>query len=133
MFCTEKGAIMKTETLVYDNLKRVIPENAQKTILFAAVGQTNYEIQFFSLLSNSNQFQQCFLLAESGELDENELDASFRKIAENIRADSHFKSDKINICTVEIDKVGVKLGFEYYDKSARIFQIKKMWKEKYLV
>lgn len=124
---------MKTESLIYDSLKRVIPENAQNTILFANISQTSYEIQFFSLLPGSNQFQQCFQLAENGELDEIELDSAFRKIAGNIRSDSRFKRDKVNIFTMVINKTGLKSGFEYYDKSAGIFQIKKRWKENYLV
>ena len=40
---------MKIETLVFDNLKKMIPADASKTILFAGVADTNYELFFYCI------------------------------------------------------------------------------------
>ncbi|MEF9939687.1 MAG: hypothetical protein RR768_06170 [Clostridium sp.] len=123
---------MKIETLLYDALKSVIPADATKTVLFAEVGETSYEIQFFSLLQDAKQYQQCFQMAEQGALDENALDGAFERIADLIRRDEQYKQNKINIFTLIVDKNGVRLAAESFDRNARVYQIKKLWKEQYL-
>lgn len=123
---------MKTETMLYDILKGVLPASATKTVLFAEVAETSYEMQFFSLLQDTEQYQQCFQMAEEGTLDENALDDAFGRIAGLIRSDVQYKQDEINIFTLIVDKTGVRLVVESFEKSARIYQIKKTWKARYL-
>lgn len=123
---------MKTETMLYDVLKNVIPADAIKTVLFAAVGETSYEMQFFSLFQDADQYQQCFQMAEEGTLDENALDGAFERIAAFIRSDAQYKENEINIFTLVVNKNGVRLAVQTFDKHARMYQIKKSWKEQYL-
>jgi len=118
---------MKLETLIYDNLKKVIPLNSIKTVMFAKVANTNYEIYFYSYLADDNNPKQCFSLAEEGVLDENDLDNVFSKIAEDYRKSDKFKEDKNNIITFTIEKNEAKLKVEYYDKGERLNGIKKAW------
>ena len=123
---------MKIETLVFDSLKKIIPQNAAKTVLFASVTETSYEL-FFYCLFEDGVFRQCYTLAEDGILDSYLLDMTFTKIAEQIRADKKYKSDSKNVFTFTVDERGVRLTVDYYSEEARTYKIKKDWKEKYII
>lgn len=122
---------MKIETLVFDNLKKVIPKNASKTILYANVTDSSYEL-FFYCLFEDGIFKQCYTLAEDGILDSHLLDITFAKIAEQIRTDKKYKANNYNVFTVTVDNDGVRLDVDCYSKDAKMYKIKKGWKEKYL-
>ena len=123
---------MKLETLVFDSLRKIIPQDASKTVLFANVTDTSYELFFYSLFDDGI-FKQCYTLAENGILDSHMLDVCFSKIAEQIRADKEYRPDSKNVFTFIVDDRGVCLNVDYYSKNARIYKIKKDWKEKYIV
>lgn len=123
---------MKIETLMFDTLKKLIPEGTSKTILFANVEETSYEVFFYCAFSDG-KFHQCYTMAEKGVIDAYLLDLSFSKIAENIRSDKKYKEDKSNVYTFVVDNTGVHLDVEYYEKDANQYKIIKMWKEKYII
>lgn len=123
---------MKIETLVFDSLKEIIPRDASKTILFANVTDTSYEL-FFYCLFKDGVFKQCYTLAGDGILDSHLLDVCFSKIAEQIRADKKYRSDSKNVFTFTVDEQGVYLDVDYYSEDARTYTIKKDWQERYII
>lgn len=123
---------MKLETLVFDSLKKIIPKDATKTVLFASVMDTRYEL-FFYCLFEDGAFKQCYTLAEDGILDSHLLDITFAKIVEQIKSDKKYKADNCNVFTVTVDNNSVLMDVDYYSKNAKVYKIKKEWKEKYLI
>lgn len=122
---------MKIETLVFDNLRKIIPQDASKTILFANVTDTSYEVFFYSLFDDGI-FKQCYALAEDGILDAHLLDMVFAKIVEQIRADKKYKANNNNLFTFMVDGHGISLDVDYYGIDAKLYKIKKEWKAKYI-
>ena len=53
---------MKLETLAYDNIKKVLPKGALKTVVYANISDTSYEIFFYSLFPGQG-YKQCYELA----------------------------------------------------------------------
>lgn len=117
---------MKPETLIYDKVRRIIPKESSKTVFFAAVTETSYEVFFYAYIDGNPV--QCFELAEQGMLDENELDIVFAYIVDIIKESEFYQNDKNNIATITVDKSGVKMDMEYIKKDARIYGVKKKWK-----
>ena len=122
---------MKLETLAYDNIKKVLPQGAEKTVVYASISDTCYEIFFYSFFPKKG-YKQCYELAEENNLDAALLDITFERMAEVIKNDKQYKSGKINLFTFIIDDDGIRMDTEYLDKNTRIYFIKKEWKEKYL-
>ena len=122
---------MKIETMVYDRLKNLIPTTAEKTILFACVGDTSQELYFYSLFAQSG-YKQCFSLAEEYLLDENELDRAFEDISRLIRKDRNYKSEEINVYTFIFEKTKMELQIDYHNRNFSVYKIKKNWEQKYL-
>lgn len=122
---------MKIETLVFDNLKKVLPKEATKTILYAFVEDTSYELYFYCVMGDG-KLHQCYSLAENGILDSYTLDQTFAMIASQIKSDKKYKVGSNNIFTFVIDNCGVQLDVNYYEKGSKVFKIKKQWSEKYL-
>ena len=122
---------MKVETLIYDRVRSIIPNKSSKTVFFASVSETGYEVFFYAFIDG--QPVQCFELAEKDLLDENELDAIFADIVDIIKQSKVYHSDKNNIATIIIDKFGVNIDVEYMDRDARMYGIKKEWKQKMIL
>ena len=121
---------MKPETLIYEKVRGIIPERSRKTVFFAAVSATGYELFFYSYIDGSPV--QCYALAEQGRLDANELDAVFEAVAGIIRASKNYKADKYNIATIWVDPSGIRMNLEYAEKDAGMYGIKKDWKQRNL-
>lgn len=128
---TKKVIEMKLETLAYDNIKKVLPQGAEKTVVYASISDTCYEIFFYSFFSKKG-YKQCYELAEENNLDAALLDITFERMAKVIKNDKQYKSEKINLFTFIIDDDGIRMDTEYLDKNTRIYFIKKEWKEKYI-
>ena len=118
---------MKPETLIYDKVRQIIPEGSSKTVFFASVTETSYEVFFYAYIDGNPA--QCFELAEQELLDENELDTVFADIVDVIKKSKVYQNDKNNIATITVDKSGVKMDMEYVDKNARMYGVKKEWKK----
>ena len=73
---------MKPETLIYDKVRQIIPKGSSKTVFFASVTETSYEVFFYAYIDGNPV--QCFELAEQELLDENELDTVFADIVDVI-------------------------------------------------
>lgn len=121
---------MKIETLIYEKIRPIIPSKSEKTIFFASISQTNYEVFFYAFIDGRPI--QCFKLAEQENLDENELDSVFESIVNIIKESKCYKKDKYNIATIIIDKLGVKMSIKYYDKGARMYKVKKEWEQNHI-
>lgn len=118
---------MKPETLIYDKVRQIIPKGSLKTVFFASVTETSYEVFFYAYIDGNPV--QCFELAEQELLDENELDTVFADIVDVIKKSKVYQNDKNNIATITVDKSGVKMDMEYVDKNARMYGVKKEWKQ----
>lgn len=119
---------MKTETLIYEKVRNIILDNSEKTFFFAAISQTSYEMFFYSYIDGKPI--QCYELAEEDKLDANELDNVFEAIVDIIKVSKVFNSDKYNIATIKVDKSGIKMSMEYYDRDVRLYKVKKEWEQK---
>ncbi len=119
---------MKPETMMYEKITQIVPENSDKTIFFASITKTSYEVIFYSFINGEPK--QCYTLAEEGKLDENMLAEVFDSMVNIIRSSKLFKEDKINIATIRFDKSQIKMDMEYYEKDVRMFKIKKEWQQK---
>lgn len=119
---------MKPETMMYKKITQIVPENSDKTIFFASITKTSYEVIFYSFINGEPK--QCYTLAEEGKLDENMLAEVFDSMVNIIRSSKLFKEDKINIATIRFDKSQIKMDMEYYEKDVRMFKIKKEWHQK---
>lgn len=122
---------MKLETLIYDAIKKVIPQESLKTAVYANVNDTSYEI-FFYCLFPQNGYRQCYDLAEADVLDAHLLDMTFEEIAKVIKTDKAYESERNNLFTFIIDASGVKMTVEHFDKDTRMYRVKKEWNEKNL-
>ena len=122
---------MKLETLIYDAIKKVIPQESLKTAVYANVTDTSYEI-FFYCLFPQNGYRQCYDLAEADVLDAHLLDMTFEEIAKVIKTDKAYESERNNLFTFIIDASGVKMTVEHFAKDTRMYRIKKEWTEKNL-
>lgn len=121
---------MKIETLIYEKVREIIPAKSEKTIFFAAISRTSYEVFFYSFINGIPK--QCFELAEEGKMDENVLNKAFGEIVDIIRDSKQFIVDKYNIATIRIDKTGIKIDIEYYDRNVRMYKIKKEWANQHI-
>ena len=122
---------MKLETLIYDAIKKVIPQESLKTAVYANVNDTSYEI-FFYCLFPQNGYRQCYDLAEADVLDAHLLDMTFEEIAKVIKTDKAYESERNNLFTFIIDASGIKMTVEHFDKDTRMYRVKKEWNEKNL-
>lgn len=118
---------MKPETLIYEKIKYIIPDKSEKTIFFAFIDNTSYEVFFYSFIDG--KAHQCFELTEKGLLDENELDKVFLEIVNIIKNSKLYIPEKKNISTIKLDKSGIKLYIKYAEKDARLYKIKKEWEK----
>ena len=118
---------MKPETLIYDKIKNIVPVNSDKNIFFAAIGETSFEMLFYSYIDNKPV--QCFDLAEQNILDENMLDETFEDITNIIKSSKSYDDGKLNVVTITLDEKGIKMSVEYYEKDAHLYKIKKEWKQ----
>ena len=119
---------MKAETLIYDKARTILPQGGEKTVFFAAITQSSYEVFFYTFMGGKPV--QCYKLAEEGKLDADELDAVFAAIADILKESRLFHADKSNVATILVDEAGVKMTMEYYDRDVRLYGIKKEWKQK---
>ena len=122
---------MKAETLIYEKVRTIIPIGSEKTVFFASVTETSYEMFFYAFLDGKPK--QCYALAEQNVLDENELDSAFKEAVTIIRESKLFRKEKNNIVTFIVDRSGVRMDIRYYEKDAHMYRIKKEWKEENIV
>ena len=121
---------MKPETLIYDRVKLIIPKNSDKTVFFAAISDTSYEVIFYSFIDGKPV--QCFALAEQNILDENELDVVFDDIVNVIKSSKVYKEDKLNIATIILDRAGIEMSVDYHGLDESLYKVKKEWKQSVL-
>lgn len=118
---------MKPETLIFDKVRKILPDKSDKTIFFVGITKTSQEVYFYSFING--EAVQCYTLAEQYELDENELAEVFSEIVEIIKNSKLYIPDKYNVGTISIDKSGIKLDMGYYDMDASEYRIQKEWKK----
>lgn len=118
---------MKPETLIFDKVRKILPDKSDKTIFFVGITKTSQEVYFYSFING--EAVQCYTLAEQYELDENELAEVFSEIVEIIKDSKLYVPDKYNVGTISIDKFGIKLDMGYYDMDASEYRIQKEWKQ----
>ena len=121
---------MKPETLIYDKIKKIIPEKSEKTVFFAGITNTSKEVYFYTFIDG--KYEQCFSLAEKYEFDENELSEVFSKVVKIIKESTLYLNDKYNIATIIVDNEEVSIKMEYFDVDISEYKIQKEWKKKYL-
>lgn len=118
---------MKPETLIFDKVRKILPDKSDKTIFFVGITKTSQEVYFYSFINGKPI--QCYTLAEQYELDENELAEVFSEIVKIIKDSKRYIPEKYNVGTISVDKSGIKLDMDYYDMDASEYRIQKEWKK----
>ncbi len=118
---------MKLETIIFDKVKKILPEKSEKTIFFVGITKTSQEVYFYSYING--EAIQCYTLAEQDELDENELAQVFSDVVRVIKDSKCYIPEKYNVGTISVDKSGIRLDMEYYDMNASEYRIQKEWKK----
>jgi|BioPla2DNA2_1021312.scaffolds.fasta_scaffold87570_2 hypothetical protein len=118
---------MKPETLIFDKIRKIIPDKSEKTVFFVGITKTSQEVYFYAFIDG--QAVQCYTLAEQYELDENELAEVFSEIVGIIKESNLYNPDKYNVGTISVDKSGIKLSMGYHDMDASEYRIQKEWKK----
>ena len=91
--------------------------------LLGLITNTSYEVIFYA--KYKGLIKQSNALAEEGVLNIGFVDEIYASIAKTVRECDQFDSDKMNIITVEDEKVSIK----YDEKSCRVYNLKKRWKK----
>lgn len=118
---------MKPKTLIFDKVRKILPDKSEKTIFFVGITKTSQEVYFYSFIDGNAV--QCYTLAEQYELDENELAEVFAEVVRIIKESKLYDPAKYNVGTICIDKSGIKLNMVYYDMDASEYRIQKEWKK----
>ena len=118
---------MKPETLIFDKIRKIIPDKSEKTVFFVGITKTSQEVYFYAFIDG--QAVQCYTLAEQYELDENELAEVFSEIVGIIKESKLYNPDKYNVGTILLNKSGIKLSMGYHDMDASEYRIQKEWKK----
>jgi hypothetical protein len=118
---------MKLETLIFDKIRKIIPDKSEKTVFFVGITKTSREVYFYAFIDG--QAVQCYTLTEQYELDENELAEVFSEIVEIIKESKLYNPDKYNVGTISVDKSGIKLNMGYHDMDESEYRIQKEWKK----
>jgi hypothetical protein len=121
---------MKPETLIYDKVRNIIPENSEKVIFFVGITDTSQEVYFYSF--TGGKAVQCYTLAEQYELDENELAEVFSEIVKIIRESDIYTAGKYNVVTLTADRSGISINTAHHDMDESEYKIQKAWKKKYI-
>lgn len=119
---------MKPETLIFDKVRKILPDKSEKTIFFVGITKTSQEVYFYSFIDGVAV--QCYTLAEQYELNENELAEVFSEIVGIIKKSKLYIPEKYNVGTITVDKSGIKLDMSYHDMNASEYRIQKEWKER---
>lgn len=118
---------MKPETLIFDKVRKILPDKSEKTVLFVGITKTSQEVYFYSFING--EAIQCYTLAEQYELDENELAEVFSEIVGIIKDSKLYIPDKYNVGTITVDKSGIRLDMRYHEMDASEYRIQKEWKK----
>lgn len=118
---------MKLETLIFDKVKKILPDNSDKNIFFVGITKTSQEVYFYSFING--EAVQCYTLAEQNILDENELSVIFSEVVELVKSSTLYNPDKYNIGTINIDENGINFDMVYHDMDVSEYRIQKKWKK----
>lgn len=118
---------MKLETLIFDKVKKILPDNSDKNIFFVGITKTSQEVYFYSF--TNGEAVQCYTLAEQNILDENELSLVFSEVVELVKNSTLYNPDKYNVGTINIDENGINFDMVYHDMNVSEYRIQKKWKK----
>lgn len=122
---------MKLETMVYDRLKHILPDDAKHVVVFSCVTDDYYELFFYAAMPGTG-YVQCYQLAEEDLLDANQLDRVFSQIAMDIRSASQYQRGQINVFTFVLSESSIHLDVQYANPEKSLYRIKKDWRKQYL-
>lgn len=108
--------------LLRDEILKIKSKGFTDLYLLGLITNTSYEIIFY--VNYNGIIKQSNALAEEGILNIGFVDEIYASIAKIVRECEQFDSDKMNIITVEDEKVSIK----YDEKSCRVYNLKKRWK-----
>ena len=133
MFATKQPAkknlrhtLTEGERIMTTLIDEIVKLNLGSIELLALVTSTSYEVVFYATV-NGKKYQSNALTAE-GLFDILKMDEFYSKVATIIRNASNFKSDSMNIVTVNSSAT---IKWEYAERNCRIYPIKKNWKNSF--
>ena len=111
------------KNLLCDEISKIKSKGLTDLHVLGLITNTSYEIIFY--VNYDGIIMQSNTLAEEGFLSIGFVDELYASIAKVVRGCEQFDPDKMNIITVEDEKVTIK----YDEKSCRVYDLKKRWKE----
>ena len=118
---------MKKINEICGRLAGIIPEDAEKNILFCEVENTAYEIFYYSLYGDGRTKHSSEIIDE-GNIDVSVVQKGFDNIAKFIRNSEVYNPEQRNVITVTINGSAKRVEVAQYDKSVGLYKIKKEWK-----
>lgn len=109
--------------LLRDEILKIKSKGLADLHLLGLITNTSYEIIFY--VNYNGRIMQSNALAEEGILNIGFVDEIYASIAKIVRECEQFDSDKMNIITVEDEKISIT----YDEKSCRVYNLKKRWKK----
>lgn len=114
---------------IFDELSKYLLNGWEKLVVYLEYGSNSYSFSFYEKIEG--EYIKCFDIPN---VDETELDVSFRIIDKTISADRNELSEKWSNMTMTVDKKGsMHTDFDYTDLSSGNYKYIKEWKEKYLL
>ena len=108
---------------IHDEVLKIEKKGLTDVELLALVTDSSYEVVFYA--NYNGKTRQSNDLAEDGVLELDFVDGIYSSVANAVRADKKFDSEKMNI----IKASGENVSVEYDEKNCRVYGLKKKWKE----
>lgn len=108
---------------IHEIIGKIEKKDLSDVEILALITSTSYEVIFYA--KHDGKMRQSNDLAEDGVISLDFVDEIYEEVANIVRADKKYDSEKMNIIKASEDSVNV----EYDDKSCRIYGLKKKWKE----
>lgn len=118
---------MKKLEEIYELLDGIIPNEAEKTIVYCEVEKTAYEIFYYSFFEDGSCKHSTELM-DGGVIAASVVEKGFDKLANYVRNSEYFDGDKRNVITLIVEGTSEKMEKNQYDKSNSLYKIKKEWK-----
>lgn len=122
---------MKKLNEIFELLDGIIPQNAEKTIMFCEVEKTAYEIFYYTYYKDGS-FKHSSEIVDNGELSSIIMEKGFEKIANFIRDSEQYDSACRNVITIIVKGTAETITSEKYEKSIGLHKIKKEWKSSHI-
>ncbi len=116
---------MRLETLTYDKVKKLMPDDSEKMIFFVGISEAGPKVFFYAFIEG--KAVPDYKLVEQNVIDENEVEQVCSEMANIVKGSELYVSDKYNVGTVTVEESSVTIEMCYHDLDASLFRIHRNW------